>query len=59
MEYAKEVFANIVSIVSRDGGTSAKMSDVCVLVPVVSTERITPHAEGWQGILWHLVVNAI
>ena len=59
MEQAKKARAKIISIVSRQGGAALKMSDVCVLIPVVSTERITPHAEGWQGILWHLIVNAI
>jgi D-sedoheptulose 7-phosphate isomerase len=59
MEYAKEKGASIVSIVSRDGGKSRVMSDACILIPVVSQERITPHAEGWQGVLWHLIVNAI
>lgn len=59
LELAKERKAKIVSIVSRTGGYAKKMSDACVLVPVVSDERITPHAEGWQGIIWHLLVNAI
>lgn len=59
MEYAKEIGANIVSIVSRDGGSARKLSDVCILVPVVAKERITPHAEGWQGLLLHLIVNAL
>jgi len=51
--------AQIVAIVSRDGGYSKEKADACVLVPVVAEERITPHAEGWQGIIWHLIVNAI
>ena len=59
MEAAKEVGARIVSIVSRDGGAAKKLSDVCILVPVVAQERITPHAEGWQAILWHLIVGGI
>ena len=59
METAKEVGARIVSIVSRDGGAAKKLSDVCILVPVVTEERITPHAEGWQGVLWHLIVGGI
>ena len=59
MEYAKEVGAEIVSIVSRDGGHAARVSDVCILVPVVAQERITPHAEGWQAVVWHLLVNAL
>lgn len=59
MDYAKEVGANIISIVSRDGGHALKVSDAGVLVPVVAQERITPHAEGWQAVLWHLMVNAL
>lgn len=59
LRLAKECGARILSIVSRDGGYSKKVSDACVLVPVISDERITPHAEGWQGIIWHLLVNAI
>jgi D-sedoheptulose 7-phosphate isomerase len=51
--------AKIVAIVSRDGGYAKQKANACVLVPVVSNERITPHAEGWQGIIWHLIVNAI
>ena len=59
METAKEVGARIVSIVSRDGGAAKKLSDVCILLPIVAEERITPHAEGWQGVLWHLIVGGI
>lgn len=51
--------AKIISIVSRNGGYAKEVSDVCILVPVVSQERITPHAEGWQGVIWHLMVNAL
>ncbi|HYF51591.1 MAG TPA: SIS domain-containing protein [Planctomycetota bacterium] len=59
MELAKQVNCPIVSIVSRDGGKAKELSTVCVLVPVVSKERITPHAESWQGVVWHLIVNAL
>jgi D-sedoheptulose 7-phosphate isomerase len=59
MEYAKEVDAKLLSVVSRNGGRARELSDVSVLVPVVSEERITPHAEGWQGVVWHCVVNAL
>ena len=59
METAKEVGARSVSIVRRDGGAAKKLSDVCILVPVIIDERITPHAEGWQGVLWHLIVGGI
>jgi len=59
MKYAKEVGAGIVSIVSRDGGMAARISNACVIVPVIEDKRITPHAEGWQGLLLHLIVNAL
>jgi D-sedoheptulose 7-phosphate isomerase len=59
IDYGKEKGAKITSIVSRDGGYAKQKADACVLVPVVSDMRITPHAEGWQGVIWHLVVNAI
>lgn len=59
LKLAKEKGARVLSIVSRDGGYSKKVSDACVLVPVVDESRITPHAEGFQGIVWHLLVNAL
>jgi len=51
--------AKITAIVSRDGGYAKKNANSCVLIPVVSDDRITPHAEGWHGVIWHLIVNAI
>jgi D-sedoheptulose 7-phosphate isomerase len=51
--------AVITAIVSRDGGYAKQKADACVLVPVVDDSRITPHAEGWQGVIWHLIVNGI
>lgn len=59
LEYARAVGAGILGIVSRDGGMTRQLADVTILIPVVAAERITPHAEGWQGIVWHLWVNAI
>ncbi len=59
MEYAKREGSRIISVVSRDGGYAGKVSDACILIPVVSGERITPHCEGWQAVVWHLMVNAL
>lgn len=59
LKLAKERGAKVISIVSRNGGYSKQVSDACVLIPVVADSRITPHAEGWQGVVWHLMVNAI
>ena len=59
LKLVKERGSKIISIVSRDGGYSKQVSDACVLIPVVDDARITPHAEGWQGVIWHLMVNAM
>jgi D-sedoheptulose 7-phosphate isomerase len=59
IDYAKKTGAKIAAIVSRNGGYAKQNADACVLVPVVSDSRITPHAEGWQGVIWHLIVNAL
>src|SRR5262249_54931729 len=59
MHLAKSAGARIISVVSRDGGAAAQLSDACICIPVVAPERITPHAEGWQAVVWHLLVNAM
>lgn len=57
IEYAKNIDCMVLSIVSRDGGKAKELSDVCVHIPVVNKKLVTAHAEEWQGIIWHLVVN--
>lgn len=59
IDFALSKKAKITGIVSRDGGYTKQKADACVLIPVVAETRITPHAEGWQGVVWHLMVNAI
>lgn len=59
MEMAKSQGAKVLSIVSRDGGAAKTLSDVCVLIPVIEPTRITPHAEAWQSVVWHMLVNAL
>ncbi len=55
--HAKEVNAKISGIVSRDGGYTAKVANECIIIPVLSDDTITPHAEAWQGVIWHMMVS--
>ncbi|OGV25986.1 MAG: sugar isomerase [Legionellales bacterium RIFCSPHIGHO2_12_FULL_37_14] len=55
--YAQKVGAKITGIVGRDGGYTAKAADVCVIIPTVNEQTITPHAEAFQGVIWHLLVS--
>lgn len=57
VHYAKDVGATIVGIVGRDGGYTATVADACVIVPTVNSETITPHAEAFQAVVWHLLVS--
>ncbi len=55
--HAKEIGASVVGIVGKDGGFTKKVGDAVVVIPTVSADRITPHTEGFQAIVWHLIVS--
>jgi len=57
LQFAKEVGAKICGAVGRDGGYTAKVADACVVIPPVNSETITPHTEGFQAVVWHLLVS--
>jgi D-sedoheptulose 7-phosphate isomerase len=57
LEYARTVGSKIVGIVGRDGGHTAKVADVCILIPTINAEHVTPHSEAFQAVIWHLLVS--
>ena len=57
LRYGKEVKANIIGIVGRDGGYTKQVADACVLIPSITVERETPYAEAFQAVIWHLLVT--
>lgn len=57
LEHAKKVGAKVFGVVGRDGGYTAKVADACVIVPTVSDQRVTPHTEAFQAVVWHLLVS--
>ena len=57
MDYAREVGAKITGIVGRDGGYTAKVADVAVVVPTITPETVTAHSESFQAVVWHLLVS--
>jgi D-sedoheptulose 7-phosphate isomerase len=57
LDHARTVGATIVGIVGRDGGHTARVADVCVIVPTVNPETVTPHSEAFQAVVWHLLVS--
>jgi D-sedoheptulose 7-phosphate isomerase len=57
IRYAKAVGAKVTGIVGRDGGYTARNADACVIVPTVNAKHVTPHAEAFQAVIWHLLVT--
>ena len=57
LQFAKEAGATILGIVGRDGGYTAQVADVCVIVPTVNPANVTPHSEAFQAVVWHLLVS--
>ena len=55
--FAKKKNCDVVGIVSRDGGYTGIHSFATVKIPVISKNTITPHAEAWQAVIWHLIVT--
>ena len=57
IDEARAVGAQIFGIVGREQGYTAQVADVCVVVPCPAPERLTPHAESFQAVVWHLLVS--
>jgi D-sedoheptulose 7-phosphate isomerase len=56
IELAKDVGAGVFGIVGRDGGTTAQLADIAIVVPSTPA-RVTPLVESFQAVLWHLLVS--
>lgn len=59
IDYADCVEATILGIVSRDGGYTKKMANVCIHFCPTDEKMITPVAESLQAVFWHYVVNKL
>lgn len=57
LKYAREVGSKICGVVGRDGGYTARLANSCVVISPVNSERITSHTEGFQAVIWHLLVS--
>ncbi len=57
LKLAKRVGAKVLGVVGRDGGYTAQVADACVVIPTLSADTVTAHAESFQAVIWHLVVS--
>jgi D-sedoheptulose 7-phosphate isomerase len=57
LDHAKSVGATIMGIVGRDGGYTAEVADVTVIIPTIDAGLVTPHTEAYQAVVWHCLVS--
>ena len=57
VRYAKEIGAKVVGVVGKDGGYTKQVGDAVVLLPVINSSHVTPLTEGFQAVIWHLLVS--
>jgi D-sedoheptulose 7-phosphate isomerase len=54
---AKARCLTVMGVVGRDGGYTKQVGDAVVVIPTVAPDRVTPHAEAFQGVVWHCLVS--
>ena len=57
IQLAKELGASVYGIVGRKGGYTKQVADACVVIPSIDSDLVTPHTEGLQAVVWHLLVS--
>ena len=57
LDYSKSVGSKVLGVTGRDGGYTGKVADACLVIPTQSPDTITPHAEAWQAVVWHMLVS--
>ncbi len=57
LQEAKSRGMKVMGIVGRDGGYTREVGDIVVVVPTVSEQRVTPHAEAFQAVILHFLVS--
>ena len=57
LKLAKDVGAQVIGVVGRDGGYTAQVADACVIIPTIEAEHTTPQTEAFQAVVWHLLVT--
>ena len=57
LDEAKRRRLKIFGIVGRDGGYTKKVGDEVLMIPTVDPDKITPHTEAFQAVVWHCIVS--
>jgi D-sedoheptulose 7-phosphate isomerase len=56
IKLAKERDIKVYGVVGRDGGYAKLAGDRVIVIPTIAPDRVTPHAEAFQAVIWHALV---
>src|SRR5206468_7855293 len=57
LQLAKDRGSAVLGIVGRDGGYTAQVADVAIVIPTVNPANVTPHSEAFQAVGWHMWIS--
>ncbi len=57
VDLAKNRGAKVFGVVGRESGYTAMAGDCVVVIPQVAPDRVTPHTEAFQAVVWHCLVS--
>jgi len=57
LKVAEERGVDIYGVVGRDGGYTAQVATIAVVVPTQDAGLVTPHTEAFQAVVWHCLVS--
>ena len=57
IDYAKSQSGLVLGIVGKPDGYTAQVGHSVVVVPLVNANRVTPHSEAFQAVIWHGIVS--
>jgi len=57
IDYAKSQNGLVLGIVGKPDGYTAQVGQCVVVVPQANADRLTPHSEAFQAVIWHGIVS--
>ena len=57
IDYANKKKCSTISILGKNNGYADKKSKISIIIPQVNSKYITPHSEGMQAIIWHMIIS--
>tara|TARA_B100001939_G_scaffold138985_1_gene120374 strand:+ start:101 stop:685 length:585 start_codon:yes stop_codon:yes gene_type:complete len=57
IDYANKKKCSTISILGKNNGYADKKSKISIIIPQVNSKYITPHSEGMQAVIWHMIIS--